>query len=172
MLYHRGSFFFPAVSRRRRGSRPHPEGNRSLWDSLYPTLDLHGRTAEEAERDAESWLAQRQLEGEATVRLVTGRGLHSVGPPILPGVIEALLIRLRGSIVEGHHREPGGGAFRVRLRRRADAPLERPDPASRIPPDLERAAAEALAELGITPTPALIAAEVRRITRNRSGDGG
>jgi hypothetical protein len=161
--------FIPPMSPPGRRKRS-PEKGKSLWDSLYPTLDLHGRTAAEAERDAERWLAERQLQGDSTVRLVTGRGLHSLGPPILPGAIEGLLNRLRGSIVQAHEREPGGGAYRVRLERRPGVAAT-PPATPPVDPVLAREAAEALADLGITPTPALIAAEARRITEKRHRDG-
>jgi Smr domain len=157
------------MSRRRRRKRSH-EASTSRG-SIYPTLDLHGRTADEAEWEAEGWLRDRRGDGESMVRLVTGRGLHSVGPPILPATIEELLRRLGGSVVEGFEREPGGGAYRVRLTRGGVRPASLPRPVnSAAPPDVLREAAEALAELGVAPTPALLEAEIRRIIKKRSGE--
>jgi hypothetical protein len=153
--------------RRRRGERR----TGLPWAELYPTLDLHGETAESARARAEGWLREQQAAGVDTVRVVTGRGLHSVGPPVLPGEVADLLDRLRGSVVARAEREHGGGAFRIDLRRlraarRPGTTSSAPDaPATLAPvdPELRRRAEESLAELGIVPTAELIAAEMRRL---------
>ena len=150
--------------RPRKPARP----DRDLWGSLYPTLDLHGYSADEATRLAERWLIARRGEGERVVRLITGRGLHSVGPPVLPTATEDLLRGLKPAIVSSFEREAGGGVYRVTLR------LASPSAASPSTPkghDLElvRRAEIALADLGIQPTPALIEAEIRRIVNEESG---
>jgi hypothetical protein len=156
------------TGRRRRRSRETKRAGRNVSDLLYPTLDLHGMTADEATRAAERWLWERRAAGEPTVRLITGRGLHSVGPPVLPRAIESLLANLRGSLVQSSDREPGGGAFRVQLTRRALEPQSAVQPSAIEPdPELMRLAEEALAELGVYPTPALVEAEIRRILRER-----
>jgi hypothetical protein len=142
------------------------------WDRLHPTLDLHGETAEGARRRAEAWLRAERDQGARTVRLITGRGLHSAGPPVLPGEIEALLGSLRGTVVARFEREPGGGVYRVELRR---APRSAPPPAApraapappQADPELRRRAEESLVELGITPTPILIEAEMRRLSHEQ-----
>lgn len=107
------------------------------------------------------------------MRIVTGRGLHSVGPPVLPGEIAGLLRRLKGSVVADWAGEPGGGVYRVELRRAgrgrpaAGAPMPGNSAVSgSVPardPELRRRAEESLADLGIKPTPALLAAEMRRL---------
>jgi hypothetical protein len=155
--------------KRRRPSRP---GSRSdAWDALYPALDLHGETAESARRRAERWLRAQQVEGERTVRVITGRGLHSIGPPVLRGEIEDLLSTLRGTLISRYSSESGGGAYRVELARPSKARRTAPSFSTRSPPsgyaspELRRLAEEALSELGITPTPTLIDAEVRRLLR-------
>lgn len=104
------------------------------------------------------------------MRVITGRGLHSAGPAVLPSAVEDLLRGLRHTIVRDFDREPGGGVVRIRLLRGG------PDPAPPKQSDentvsigsprdrqLERRAEEALAELGITPTPELLRAEMRRL---------
>jgi hypothetical protein len=132
---------------------------------VHPLLDLHGLTGDEALRRAEGWLRARAADGERTVVIVTGRGTHSRGLPVLRPEIEHLLEGLRGSAVDGWEPTPGEGGFRVRLR---------PPPATpgagtaeallrAYPPELRRRAEESLAELGVTPTPALLRAEIRRI---------
>jgi hypothetical protein len=130
---------------------------------VYPTLDLHGETAESARRRAESWLQAERSGDERLVRLVTGRGRHSVGPPVLPAEIEDLLRSLRGSVVEDFEVERGGGAFRVELRRPDLQRAPRRGPAPPAGNELRRRAEERLAELGISPHPSLIEAEMRRL---------
>lgn len=157
---------------RRRGGGPGPRPG-PAWDEVHPTLDLHGETADGARVKAERWLRDRRAEGARTVRIVTGRGLHSVGPPVLPGEIAGLLRRLKGSVVADWAGEPGGGVYRVELRRAgrgrpaAGAPMPGNSAVSRsVPardPELRRRAEESLADLGIKPTPALLAAEMRRL---------
>lgn len=148
------------------------------WHEIHPTLDLHGDTADEARVRAERWLRERRREGVRVVRIVTGKGLHSAGPPVLPGEIADLLRRLHGSVVAGWEGEAGGGAYRVELRRPETAPGRQPAgkgksaPDARVDtesgrddPELRRRAEESLAGLGITPTPALLTAEMRRLAR-------
>ena len=152
--------------RRRRPSRrpTHPPR-----ESIYPTLDLHGETGDSARLRADRWLRAQQAAGERVVRIVTGRGLHSVGPPVLPTEIGHLLDTLKGTLVAGHETEPGGGSIRVALRSAA-APVASPQPKLRagpVDPRLWREAEESLAELGVHPTPALVEAEVERIRRVR-----
>jgi DNA-nicking Smr family endonuclease len=152
--------------RRKRASDGDPE--RKHWGSIYPTLDLHGRTGAEAEQEAERWIEARRSDGESVVRIVTGRGLHSVGPPILPGAIEELLAHLRGKVVKKYEREPGGGAYRIQLTRRTERPASPEAITPPADPQVLREAADALAELGIASTPALLQAEVERILKERS----
>lgn len=150
------------MPRRRRAGRGSESGPGS-WEVLYPTLDLHGETADGARRRAESWLGAQRAAGEPTVRIVTGWGRHSIGPPVLPAEIEELLVSLRGSIVEDHQVERGGGAFRVELSRQAPRPAAPRRPVYRASDELLRRAEERLAELGIAAHPALVEAEMRRI---------
>lgn len=155
------------AKRRRRRREERPRGERPPPPDAYPTLDLHGETAESAVRRAERWLRERQLERVARVRIVTGRGLHSAGPPVLPGAITDLLSVLKGRVVAASQREPGGGSFLVEILREsqpARAPLAREmDAVRRHDGELRRRAEESLSELGIAPTPELLAAEMRRL---------
>lgn len=153
------------MPRRRRMPRPPPHGDEP---PALPTLDLHGETAEGALRRTQGWLRSQRGAAALTVRVVTGRGAHSAGPPVLRGEIGLLLERLRGTDVDDFVLERGGGSFRVELLRvplrpsRPAAPRStpRPDPAE---VELRRRAEEALAELGVAPTPALLRAEMRRL---------
>ena len=136
--------------------------------SVHPLLDLHGLSADEARLRAEGWLRARAADGERTVVVVTGRGNRSRGLPVLRPEIEHLLDGLRGVTVDSWDPTDGGGGFRVHLRpppapRTASAAAETAKLARQHPPELRRRAEESLAELGITPTPALLRAEIRRI---------
>ncbi|HET7463428.1 MAG TPA: Smr/MutS family protein [Longimicrobium sp.] len=134
---------------------------------MHPLLDLHGLTGGEARVRAELWLRDRAAQGDRTVVVVTGRGNRSHGLPVLRGEVEDLLARLRGEVVTGWEHTDGGGGFRITLRP-APAPAFRlAHPAAAVPrgvpPELRRRAEEALAELGIAPTPELLRAEIRRL---------
>lgn len=144
----------------RRKRPPSPRG------SLHPLLDLHGHTGEEARRLAARWLRDRQAAGERTVVVVTGRGNRSAGPPVLRAEIEHLLAGLAGSLVEGFEPVQGGGGFQVTLRPpHAPAPSTDSAPLTGVDAELLRRAQEALWELGVAPTPALLRAEIRRLRR-------
>lgn len=152
--------------RRRPPSRPDgsTDGTRG---SLYPFLDLHGRTEAEAIFATRNWLEERQGTSDLTVRIITGRGLHSVGLPVLPSAIEGLLHSAPGTLVRTYEREPGGGAFLVRLVAPIVARRGRGTTAPTRDPALVLEAQEALADLGIQSTPVLLEAEMQRIIAER-----
>ena len=155
------SFEGNSMPRKRR--RTPPSSRPPSLDSVYPTLDLHGETADTARTRAERWLRAERAAGERTVRLITGRGLHSVGPPVLPAEIEHLLAGLKGSLVASYETEPGGGVYLVELAR-LRLPLQIPKrPALPDDPGLRHRAEESLAELGISPTEELVRAEMERL---------
>jgi DNA-nicking Smr family endonuclease len=58
-------------------------------------LDLHRRTGPEAQRGIESFIQTARGRGLLTLRIITGRGLHSNGPAVLPGVAESKLLELK-----------------------------------------------------------------------------
>lgn len=75
---------------------------RPLKDRLrtYPgveaELDLHGLIAEEAERRIEFFIKSSRDKGLRTVRVITGKGLHSPhGRAVLPDVADLVIRRLR-----------------------------------------------------------------------------
>ena len=60
------------------------------------TLDLHGEIAIVAERKTVSFVHVSQAEGLKTVRIITGKGLHSPGgKAVLPDVVEGQLAVLK-----------------------------------------------------------------------------
>ncbi|MFH7319696.1 Smr/MutS family protein [Desulfurivibrio sp. D14AmB] len=58
-------------------------------------LDLHGLTAEEAEKAIRRFVVRCREIRLTTLRIITGKGLHSPGQPVLPGVAEATLEELK-----------------------------------------------------------------------------
>jgi DNA-nicking Smr family endonuclease len=64
--------------RRRRGARR--SGDKSRPDR---TLDLHHRTREQARELLRAALAELRARGGGTLLVITGRGLHSEGGPVL-----------------------------------------------------------------------------------------
>ena len=131
---------------------------------MHPTLDLHGEFADDARRRAEQWLRARAADGVRVAVVVTGRGRHSTGPPVLPGEIRDLLESLRGTVVSDWRLEPSGGAFRVELRMlRRSTPRRASVPLPAHTPEIRRRAEQSLEELGVQVTPVLLAAEIRRL---------
>lgn len=157
------------AARKRRAARGEPD--RAEWGSVWPLLDLHGLTGDEAVRRTERWLGERRADGVRTVVVVTGRGNRSAGPPVLRAEVETLLERMRGGeVVASYEVADGGGAFRVQLRRPPPPPPAPREPRlDALDPDVVRAAEEALWELGVRPTAALVAREAARIVRERGG---
>ena len=58
-------------------------------------LDLHGKTGAEAERKTAYFIRTTASLRLRTVRIITGKGLHSDGPAVLPDVVETKLKELK-----------------------------------------------------------------------------
>jgi DNA-nicking Smr family endonuclease len=80
------------------------------------TLDLHGYTADEAEHRLELFFDRvtRTSAGEV-VRIVTGRGARSQGPPVLQGVVRDALNGWLAEDVDEWAVDVGSGAYLVRV---------------------------------------------------------
>lgn len=103
----------------RRVSRPSSASPRTLHGSVVAAeLDLHGYTVAEAEARLERFLVtEAGRDPSVVVRVITGRGTRSSGPPVLqPAVREALTGWLRHR-VDDWAVDVGGGGYLVRLRR-------------------------------------------------------
>ena len=159
---------------RKRKPPPGQGASREAWGRVHPMLDLHGMTGDEARRRTEQWLRDRQAERVRTVVVVTGRGLHSQGIPVIKNEIEHLLALLKGTLVARWEVTHFGGGYRIELRTPPPEPRTRPAPEPRLlreaDPVLRRRAEEALWELGIASTPALIEAEIRRLLEEDGAD--
>lgn len=78
--------------------RPAMPENRGSCKHLPPPqeqLDLHGLTAEEAQRGIRCCVGQCRRVGLSPLRIITGKGLHSEGEPVLPTVAHSTLEELR-----------------------------------------------------------------------------
>ena len=85
---------------------------------VVETLDLHGHTADEAERRLEMLLDRvARTEPGGVVRVVTGRGVRSAGPPVLQGVVRDALNGWLSHRVAEWAVDVGGGAYLVRVTR-------------------------------------------------------
>jgi len=58
-------------------------------------LDLHGFTGPEAVQRTVSFVAAARQKGLLTLRIITGKGLHSEGPAVLPDVVEQVLSEMK-----------------------------------------------------------------------------
>lgn len=83
----------------------------------HATLDLHGRTAEEARALVRNFLGSlsRRAPG-AVVHVVTGRGKGSAGRPVLRGAVAALLKGELAPRVADWSRDVDDGGFLIRVR--------------------------------------------------------
>ena len=58
-------------------------------------LDLHGMTRQQAEQETLQFIDRSRLNGLKTLRIITGKGLHSKDGPVIREGIEGLLFRLK-----------------------------------------------------------------------------
>ena len=80
------------------------------------TLDLHGLTAEQAERRLRSFLTtQARVSTGKVLHIITGKGTRSEGQPVLPGVVRRLLDGELADWVTEVAGLPGGGGVAVRV---------------------------------------------------------
>lgn len=84
---------------------------------MVAELDLHGYTADGAERRLEAFLdTQAVSTPDEVVRVITGRGTRSGGPPVLQGVVRDALTGPLAHRVADWAVDIGGGAYLVRVR--------------------------------------------------------
>ncbi len=102
--------------RPQRSSRQHLQS----YPPPQEELDLHGLTAVEAEKAIHRFIAGCRELRLATLRIITGKGLHSPGPPVLPPVAEAALVTMKDKKMVADfrwekRRQSRGGALIVYL---------------------------------------------------------
>lgn len=106
----------------KKGRKPRDEGPsvpRTLHtEPIVDELDLHGHTADEAERRLEMFLQRvAATDPGGVVRVITGRGAGSVGPPVLQAVVRDALNGWLSERIDEWAVDVGGGAYLVRVRR-------------------------------------------------------
>ena len=80
-------------------------------------LDLHGYTVDAAERRLESFLdAQAVRAPDEVVRVITGKGTRTGGPPVLLKAVREALTGWLSHRVSDWAVDMGGGAYLVRVR--------------------------------------------------------
>jgi hypothetical protein len=82
------------------GTRP-PPGLVAEQLRHYPDpeaeLDLHGFTGPEAARRTEHFIRNAEGRGLRTLRIITGKGIHSENGPVLPDVVEQQVATLKAA---------------------------------------------------------------------------
>lgn len=94
-----------------RGGKP---GKKIIYPSPQERLDLHGLTGPEAERKVTNFLLTARKKGLRTVAVITGKGLHSQGLPVLRDLVEGMTKamkigkEIRNYVWENGQREKSG----------------------------------------------------------------
>jgi DNA-nicking Smr family endonuclease len=88
-----------------------------LGQPVVATLDLHGRTAAEAERLVRDFIltSTRGASGQV-VRIVTGKGIGSAGKPVLLPLVRQWLETDLARYVDAMSLDTDGGSYLVRMR--------------------------------------------------------
>ncbi len=74
-------------------------------------LDLHGCTGREAQVRVKDFILSARQRNLLCVRIITGRGLHSRGPAVLPDVVEEKIRELKEEkIIHGYQWDRGDKA--------------------------------------------------------------
>lgn len=103
---------------KRRDTRPSDSTPRTLHSAIVvDQVDLHGFTADQAERRLEMFLDRVAVSSPGeVVRIVTGRGANSAGRAVLQGVVREGLTGWLGHRVAEWAVDVGGGAYLVRVK--------------------------------------------------------
>jgi DNA-nicking Smr family endonuclease len=110
---------------KRRETRHSDSTPRTLHSEMVvDQVDLHGFTAEQAERRLEMFLDRVAVSSPGqVVRVVTGRGRGSAGRAVLQGVVRDAITGWLGHRVAEWAVDLGGGAYLVRVKgSRSSAP--------------------------------------------------
>ena len=80
------------------------------------TLDLHGLTGDQAEDRVRDFLmSHRQVSRGMVLHIITGKGTHSDGPAVLPGVVNRLLREDLSDDLDEMAGLVGGGGIALRV---------------------------------------------------------
>jgi DNA-nicking Smr family endonuclease len=64
------------------------------YPPVQKILDLHGHTGPEAQAATDNFILLAKEKGLKTLRIIVGKGHHSEGKPVVPGVVEQRLYQL------------------------------------------------------------------------------
>jgi len=78
-------------------------------------IDLHGMTDYEAEDAIFNFLENSRDSGFKTVKIITGKGLQSVGTPVLKNITREILIQQNLKFSAAKIQDGGTGAFIINL---------------------------------------------------------
>jgi DNA-nicking Smr family endonuclease len=81
----------------KRGQKPSMPLKKRLkrYPPVERELDLHGYNAINAGMRAESFITTCKYQGYFTIRIITGRGLHSESGPVLPDIVEDVVCAMK-----------------------------------------------------------------------------
>ncbi len=102
----------------RKNAAARPSIPRTLHtERVVEELDLHGLTADAAERRLEMFLDRVAVTAPGqVVRVITGRGVGSPGPPVLQGLVRDAVTGWLAHRVEDWAVDVGGGAYLLRVK--------------------------------------------------------
>ena len=100
------------------GTTPRLSGTALLISEVPEAkLDLHELSGREAEVRVCQFLERHvRVSRGRVVHIITGKGTHSDGPPVLPGLVDRLVREEFSHDVVEHAGLVGGGAIALRLR--------------------------------------------------------
>jgi hypothetical protein len=95
-----------------------PDPIRTLHGSIpEATLDLHGLLGRDARERVTQFLGQWSVRNPgAILRIITGKGNNSDGPPVLRGLVRDLFAGPLAPLVDEFVLEMNGGSYLVRVR--------------------------------------------------------
>jgi DNA-nicking Smr family endonuclease len=107
-----------AMAKRRKIPVVEPDPIRTLHGSLpEATLDLHGLLGREARERVEAFLKHWADQKPGVIlRIITGKGNNSDGPPVLRGLVRDLLLGRLAPMINDYVLEMNGGSYLVQLR--------------------------------------------------------
>ena len=65
------------------------------YPPVQKILDLHGHTGLQAQSATDEFIQQAKEKGLKTLMIIVGKGHHSDGEPVIPGIVEQRLLELR-----------------------------------------------------------------------------
>ncbi len=103
--------FLSRREKERRKARKYPDKRGRKQKEAQSELDLHGCIGREVGTRIADFIRKVRERGLVSVRIITGRGLHSQGPAVLPDVAEQKLRELKEQgLINGYQWDKGDKA--------------------------------------------------------------